>query len=309
MMNAGVTVVDTYRDGGDNFTLRKKNNLSPGSSITILHIDDEPDFLELSKIYLEKEHGTFMVNTAASAREALKKLEKGSNIDVIIADYKMPGMDGLQFLETLRKKDSSIPFIFFTGKGGEEVAIKALNLGATYYVRKGGDPKLLYCILSRAIINAVEFRRSQIALKEANQLLETIFEHTHVMVAYMDSQFNFRRVNRAYALADGKEPAVFPGKNHFDLYPNVENETIFKRVVETGKPHFSFAKAFEYAEHPERGTSYWDWSLVPIKRGQNEVTGLILTLQDVTARVMAERKLLQQRETRLRIIHGKKKEP
>ncbi|NIQ78404.1 MAG: hypothetical protein GTN93_10000, partial [Anaerolineae bacterium] len=71
--------------------------------------------------------------------------------------------------------------------------------------------------------------------------------------------------NRAYAEADDREPSFFPGKNHFDLYPNPENQEIFQRVVETGQPYFTYAKPFEYSEHPERGVSYWDWSLVPIK--------------------------------------------
>ncbi len=127
-------------------------------------------------------------------------------------------------------------------------------------------------------------QQTEAALREANQLLETIFDHAHVMVAYLDADFNFIRVNRAYAQADGREPAFFVGKNHFDLYPNPENETIFRRVVETGEPHFEFAKPFEYPEHPERGTTYWDWSLVPIKDEQGHVTGLIFTLLDVTER-------------------------
>jgi PAS domain S-box-containing protein len=129
------------------------------------------------------------------------------------------------------------------------------------------------------------------ALREAHRLLATIFDHTHVMVAYLDPQFNFIRVNRAYARADGREPAFFPGKNHFDLYPHAENEAIFRRVVETGQAHFEFAKPFEYAEHPERGVSYWDWVLVPIQDSDGVVEGLILTLLDVTERVQAESSL------------------
>ncbi len=127
-------------------------------------------------------------------------------------------------------------------------------------------------------------RETEAALRKANQLLETIFDHAHIMVAYLDADFNFIRVNRAYAQADEREPDFFVGKNHFDLYPNPENEAIFRRVVETGEPHFEFAKPFEYREHPERGTTYWDWSLVPIKDEQGRVTGLVFTLLDVTER-------------------------
>jgi len=117
-----------------------------------------------------------------------------------------------------------------------------------------------------------------------------------VLVAYMDPQFNFVRVNRVYAEADEREPSFFPGKNHFDLYPNAENEAIFRRVVETGEPYFADAKPFEYAEHPERGVSYWNWSLVPIKNPEGAVTGLVLTLVNVTERVRAEEALRESKE-------------
>ncbi|UCE08464.1 MAG: PAS domain S-box protein, partial [bacterium] len=103
-------------------------------------------------------------------------------------------------------------------------------------------------------------------------------------------------VNRAYASADDHEPAYFQGLNHFDLYPNKENEEIFKRVVKTREPYFADAKPFEYAEHPERGVSYWDWSLIPIISLDNEITGLILTLQNVTDRVKMQVALQESEE-------------
>ena len=133
--------------------------------------------------------------------------------------------------------------------------------------------------------------KAEDGLRETTDLLETIFEHTHMLVAYLNPQFNFVRVNRAYAETDEREPSFFPGKNHFDLYPNEENEKIFCRVLETGIPYFAYAKPFEYAEHPERGISYWDWSLVPIKNQQGIVSGLVLTIVDVTARKRAEESL------------------
>ena len=71
------------------------------------------------------------------------------------------------------------------------------------------------------------------------------------------------------------------GRNHFDLYPNQENEGVFRGVVETGEAHQSFAKSFEYAYSPERGGTYWDWSLTPVKGRDGRVEGLILALSDV----------------------------
>ena len=151
------------------------------------------------------------------------------------------------------------------------------------------------------IRDITEHRRAEKALRQANQLLETIFEHTHLMVAYFDPQFNFLRVNHAYAKAEGREPAFFPGKNYFALYPDAENEAIFRRVEETGQPYFAFAKPFEFAEHVERGVTYWDWSLVPIKNPEGATTGLILTLPNVTERLVADQSL-RESESKLKAI-------
>ncbi|MFX0087813.1 MAG: PAS domain-containing protein, partial [Candidatus Hodarchaeota archaeon] len=133
-------------------------------------------------------------------------------------------------------------------------------------------------------------------LNSINQLFENVFNTTDTCIAYLDPQFNFIWVNRAYASADEREPEQFSGLNHFDLYPNKENEEIFKSVIETKEPYFADAKPFEYAEHPERGVSYWDWSLIPIKNLKDEITGLILTLQEVTDRVKMQIALQESEE-------------
>jgi len=135
---------------------------------------------------------------------------------------------------------------------------------------------------------AKEHRRTAERLRESNEVLESIFANTHLLMAYMDREFNFIRVNEAYAAAANRTVDFFQGKNHFDLYPHEENEGLFRRVLETGEPYAVTEKPFEHPHRPDRGTTYWDWSLQPVRDERGEVAGLLLGLMDVTDRVTAE---------------------
>jgi PAS domain S-box-containing protein len=136
-----------------------------------------------------------------------------------------------------------------------------------------------------------ERKRAAEALRSTNALLERIFATTHLMIAFLDRNFNFIRVNAAYAAVDDKRPDYFKGKNHFDLYPHEENKVLFEKVRESGEPLHVLAKPFAYAVHPERGVTYWDWSLFPVKDASGNVDGLLLTVLNVTDRIQATESL------------------
>lgn len=137
--------------------------------------------------------------------------------------------------------------------------------------------------------DVTERHRLRESIEKGNELLNRVFESIHVMLAYMDRDFNFLLVNRAYAAADGREPGDFPGHNHFEFYPNEENETLFRRVVTTGEPYVVYGKPFSYAENPDRPVSYWDWRLEPVQGRNGSTEGLILSLLNVTERMRIEK--------------------
>ena len=131
-------------------------------------------------------------------------------------------------------------------------------------------------------------KQAEEAFRKTHELLENVFALTHILIAYLDADFNFIRVNRAYAEADGRPPEFFIGKNRFALYPDAETEAIFRRVVETGEPYTVYARPFTYAEHPERGVTYWDWTLRPVRDTDGKISGLVFCLIHVTDRVRAQ---------------------
>ncbi len=149
---------------------------------------------------------------------------------------------------------------------------------------------------SRTLHQEVSRRTSELAesekqLEEANQIMSATLNHTHIMVVLLDPSFDFIWVNKSYADTCGHETSFFPGKNHFDLYPNQENQEIFQNVVATGQPFFVVAKPFKFPDQPERGNTFWDWSLIPIKDHAGAVTALVFTLANVTERIKTEEDL------------------
>ena len=130
-------------------------------------------------------------------------------------------------------------------------------------------------------------RELAIAFERERDTLETIMENTNAQIAYLDAQFNFVLVNSAYEKGSGHARAELIGRNHFELFPNAENEAIFRRVRDTGERVEFKAKPFEFVDQPWRGATYWDWTLTPIKDTPGHVIGLVLSLVDVTDSIRA----------------------
>ncbi len=102
----------------------------------VLLIDDEKDFVEALAGRMKKRG--MNVSCATSAAEALKKLEIES-FDAIVLDLHMPGMDGLQTLEAIKKKNSNLQVVMLTGHATVEKGIEAMKLGAMDLIEKPAD--------------------------------------------------------------------------------------------------------------------------------------------------------------------------
>lgn len=102
----------------------------------VLLVDDEKDFVEMLSLRLQ-EAGE-RVTPAYNGKECLDTLEK-KNIDVVILDIKMPGMDGIETLREIKRKHPLAEVIMLTGHGTTETAVQGMKLGAYDYLLKPAD--------------------------------------------------------------------------------------------------------------------------------------------------------------------------
>ena len=143
-------------------------------SIGVLHVDDEPDFAEMTAEFLTRENDRLSVETATDPPEGLELLGTGE-FDCVVADYDMREMNGIEFLDRVRDRHSDLPFILFTGKGNESIASEAISAGVTDYLRK--DPGTnQYAVLANRIENAVEGYRSAIEAERHQHRIEQVRE-------------------------------------------------------------------------------------------------------------------------------------
>jgi CheY-like chemotaxis protein len=126
-------------------------------------VDDDPAFLTVSKEIRIGIDSTLKVEVVSTVEEAIDKLEAQS-YDVVVSDYELPEINGLEFLKRLRAQGNRIPFILFTGKDKEEIAKQALTLGADCYVNKPGNIEDTYLELSHSIQLITEKHKIQVCI-------------------------------------------------------------------------------------------------------------------------------------------------
>jgi two-component system NtrC family response regulator len=115
---------------------------------TILIVDDEKNYtLILSAVLSDEGFETLTANTAAEALERLRENE----VDLVLTDMKMPGMDGMDLLEKVKEKDPDLPVIMMTAHGTVDKAVEAMRKGAYTYLQKPFDNKRLVIYASKAI--------------------------------------------------------------------------------------------------------------------------------------------------------------
>ncbi len=163
----------------------------------VLFVDDEEEIREQAKIFLEKENEDIDLDITSSFEKAARKL-KENNYDTIVSDYHMPKADGIHLLKHTKKEGIDIPFILFTGKGKEKVAMQALNHGADRYITKEDPISEKYKLLARAIRKEVERKNLKKDLETSNKLIQKTIDSLPTAIVVLDGHGNVIRKNDAW---------------------------------------------------------------------------------------------------------------
>ncbi len=168
------------------------------SNIRVLILEDVPLDAELSERELKKEGLNFSFHRVETREDFLNELETFKP-DLILADHSLPHFDGLSALKIAKNKTPHIPFIFVSGKIGEDYAVEMLKEGATDYVLKNNLTKLSHAVL-RALKESEEQKNRAIAEKsllESEKKYRTLFEKSKNPIFVCKKDGNFIDCNEA----------------------------------------------------------------------------------------------------------------
>ncbi len=267
-------------------------------SIETLLVDDEKALLEQAEIFLDKIGDEINIHPTTSARKALGLMDE-ENFDIIVSDHQMPEMNGLELLDFVRnKRDSDIPFIIFTGKGREDVAMEALNLGADRYLHKGGDPKTQYGVLKQAIIQEVLHFKAEVALRESEEKYRNLFNDAPVGIIYYDKSGIIIECNEKFDefMSSSKEALI-----DLNMIDELENEEVIEGVrssLENGKGYFEGWYTSITGGEKRYGRALFKG----LKDRNGEIERGICIVEDITDKKEAEEKLKESEKKYRRII-------
>src|ERR1700736_4522959 len=103
-------------------------------AVNILLVDDEPGMLRYIRTLLEVDE--YKVETASTGEEALERVQKGLQPDLVLLDLLMPGIDGLETLEQLRKLQPGVKVVMLSCVSDTRKVVQAIRLGAHDYLTK-----------------------------------------------------------------------------------------------------------------------------------------------------------------------------
>jgi len=264
----------------------------PPRDIRVLHVDDEPAFLDLASTLLERADEAFDVTTVEDAPGALETLDSGQ-FDCVVSDYDMPGTDGLELLRDVRETDPDLPFVLFTGRGSEEVASEAISAGVTEYMQKGIDGDQ-FVVLANRVRNAVERHRAEASLGEVESRYRRMLQTSPSPVVLFDDEATIDYANEAAAEMVGvTSPEELVGQPVHEFVHPESSDLVRERLRTVLEDREAVPTVEQRYVGPDGEEAYALIATAPVTYDRKE--GGQAVLSDVTELRKVERELLVER--------------
>jgi PAS domain S-box-containing protein len=258
-----------------------------GVVIQALYVDDDPLLLDLAKEFLEGENEDLSVTTCTSAREVLTLL-KSKPFDVIISDYQMPTMSGIDLLKELRSHGIDIPFILFTGKGREEVVIDALNNGADFYLNKGGNPRVQFTELENLVRHMVLKRQAIDAVKHNAERFRAMIENSLDIICITNTESAMRYVSPSARKVLGYPPETLVGVHMEELvFP--ADKAMFHTILREGAVGISDMAEFR-VRRADGSYTHFEGSFSKMKDDEGKAY-VVFNGREISQRLLAEERM------------------
>jgi len=255
-------------------------------TISVLVVDDEKAVRDGFERILNR--SGLRVLKAPDGVNALEILEK-EKIPIVLLDLKMPGMDGIEVLEHIRKLDESILVIIITGHGTIATAIKAMKQGAYDFISKPFEPDQLLIIINRAWEKIrltqeaekleLERRRTLSDLDAEKSRIRTIIEHLPNGVIVTNTKGQVVLMNPAFRKLLGFDSDLKTGKQIEEYIPD---KGLCKLVME-----ISQGKHVDYGDIPDHEFALSNQKYLmakgqPVLGEKKECIGAVITIVDIT---------------------------
>ncbi len=171
--------------------------------LRILLVEDDKHDYQLLLRTLNRSELDCVVTWVADADKALDEVQ-ATDYDLVMTDYHLPGMDGLELLNALDERSFDAPIIFLTGAGSEQVAVEAMQAGAYEYLVKdvqGDYLKLLPTTVSKGYQQWLDKQarlQAEEALREREEQYRDLFESTNDLIFSVNFEGEFLYSNRAW---------------------------------------------------------------------------------------------------------------
>ncbi|MBW1926575.1 MAG: response regulator [Deltaproteobacteria bacterium] len=255
--------------------------------LNVVIIEDEEPHFQLMKRAINKELPLASVDYFEEGYACLQRLDEISP-DVIITDYLMPGMNGIEFLKALNRENKDIPVIMITGQGSESIAVQAMKLGAWDYLVKTPD---FFTLLPSVIEKVVRERRLKDTLGETERRFRDLAESTSDWIWEMDAEGKYVYSNPVVESILGYRPDEMLGKYFYDFFSQKEMETSAHtslQAMAAGKPISGFDNCYI---HKEGYVVVLEAKGVPFFDKAGNLLGYRGINRDVTARKRAEERI------------------